>query len=206
MKDDSGTYLANILFEGEKSEHEEEQGRIVLHENAFNKDIQISEVYEIALPRAVDAERLPALRSAARRSRDASCAEPVFVVFNPHSGKGRGAQFIQPVLEHLAPAGELEHGLTQAPGDEARLASEAIARGFRRIVAVGGDGTWSNVGNAILRSGVKRRARARAGRHRLRPRQDARHPAARRRGLLPDRAAPATRARSTWAGSRTATS
>lgn len=58
------------------------------------------------------------------------------------------------MLQHLAPAEKLEHGLTQGPGDEARLATEAIARGFRRIVAVGGDGTWSNVGNAILRSGV----------------------------------------------------
>ena len=58
------------------------------------------------------------------------------------------------MLQHLAPAGTLEHGLTQAPGDEARLTTEAIARGFRVIVAVGGDGTWSNVGNAILRSGV----------------------------------------------------
>jgi diacylglycerol kinase (ATP) len=79
--------------------------------------------------------------------------EPVYVVFNPHSGKGRGAQFIAPVLQGLAPAKGLEHGLTRGPGDEARLAEEAIRRGFRRIVAVGGDGTWSNVGNAILRTG-----------------------------------------------------
>jgi hypothetical protein len=47
QKDDSGTYLANILFEGEKSEHEEEAGKIVLHDNAFNKDIQVSEVYDV---------------------------------------------------------------------------------------------------------------------------------------------------------------
>jgi len=80
--------------------------------------------------------------------------EPVYVVFNPHSGKGRGAQFVGPVLQALAPARRLEHGLTQGPGDEARLAEEAIRRGFRRIVAVGGDGTWSNVGNAILRTGL----------------------------------------------------
>jgi diacylglycerol kinase (ATP) len=80
--------------------------------------------------------------------------EPVFVVFNPHSGKGRGAQFVAPVLQGLAPAKRLEHGLTLGPGDEARLAEEAIRRGFRRIVAVGGDGTWSNVGNAILRTGA----------------------------------------------------
>jgi YegS/Rv2252/BmrU family lipid kinase len=80
--------------------------------------------------------------------------EPVYVVFNPHSGKGRGAQFVAPVLQALSPAKRLEHGLTRGPGDEARLAEEAVHRGFRRIVAVGGDGTWSNVGNAILRTGV----------------------------------------------------
>jgi diacylglycerol kinase (ATP) len=79
--------------------------------------------------------------------------EPIFVVFNPQSGKGRGASFVSPVLQALASAKRLEHGLTKGPGDEARLAREAIGRGFRRIVAVGGDGTWSNVGNAILATG-----------------------------------------------------
>jgi diacylglycerol kinase (ATP) len=79
--------------------------------------------------------------------------EPIFVVFNPRSGKGRGAQFVAPVLDALREAGPVEHALTQGPGDEGRLAEEAVARGFRRIVAVGGDGTWSNVGNAILRTG-----------------------------------------------------
>jgi diacylglycerol kinase (ATP) len=80
--------------------------------------------------------------------------EPVFVVFNPQSGKGRGASFVSPVLQGLAAASRVEHGLTTGPGDEARLTREAIARGFRRIVAVGGDGTWSNVGNAILATGA----------------------------------------------------
>lgn len=45
QKDDDGTYLANILFEGEKSEHEDEAGSLVLHDNPFNKDIVLSEVY-----------------------------------------------------------------------------------------------------------------------------------------------------------------
>ncbi|MFN8096301.1 MAG: diacylglycerol kinase family protein [Vicinamibacteria bacterium] len=79
--------------------------------------------------------------------------EPIYVVFNPQSGKGRGASFVSPVLQGLAPAARVEHGLTTGPGDEARLAREAVARGFRTIVAVGGDGTWSNVGNAILATG-----------------------------------------------------
>jgi diacylglycerol kinase (ATP) len=83
--------------------------------------------------------------------------EPIFVVINPHSGRGRGAQFVSPVLEGLKRAARVEHGLTRGPGDEGRLAREAIERGYRTIVAVGGDGTWSNVANAILRSGVPAR-------------------------------------------------
>ena len=81
--------------------------------------------------------------------------EDIFVVFNPHAGKGRAAQFVTPVLRVLSEGGRVEHALTQGPGDEGRLATEAVDRGFLRIVAVGGDGTWSNVGNAIVRSGVK---------------------------------------------------
>jgi len=46
QQDDGGRYLANIVFEGEQSEHEEEAGRITLHDHPFNKDIGISEVYE----------------------------------------------------------------------------------------------------------------------------------------------------------------
>ena len=48
--------------------------------------------------------------------------EPIFVVFNPMSGKGRGAQFVAPVLASLSEAGRVEHALTQGPGDEGRLA------------------------------------------------------------------------------------
>jgi diacylglycerol kinase (ATP) len=73
------------------------------------------------------------------------------------SGRGRGAQLVSPLLQALSGAPGLEHGLTREPGDEARITAEALARGFRRIVAVGGDGTWSNVGNAILRSGIPAR-------------------------------------------------
>jgi diacylglycerol kinase (ATP) len=84
----------------------------------------------------------------------AGAAEPIFVVFNPMSGKGRGAALVQPVLAALSGAGEVDHGLTREPGDEARLTREALQRGFRRLVAVGGDGTWGNVGNAIIESGT----------------------------------------------------
>lgn len=80
--------------------------------------------------------------------------EPVFVVFNPRSGKGRGARLVQPVLEALArPGTTMEHALTAQAGHEAELAERAIASGFRKVVAVGGDGTWSNVASGVLRSG-----------------------------------------------------
>ncbi len=63
-----------------------------------------------------------------------------------------------PVLEALKGHGlEVGHGLTTKAGDEGRLTSEAIAQGYDTIVAVGGDGTWSHVGNAILASGKRAR-------------------------------------------------
>jgi diacylglycerol kinase (ATP) len=61
---------------------------------------------------------------------------------------------VEPVLDALKHQGlEVEHALTTRAGDEARLTAEAIGTGHETIVAVGGDGTWSNVGNAILASG-----------------------------------------------------
>ena len=81
-------------------------------------------------------------------------AEPLYVVFNPHSGKGRGARLVEPVLAALSAGGSVvEHGRTSRAGEEAELARAAVTRGFRTVVAVGGDGTWSNVGSALLRTG-----------------------------------------------------
>ena len=60
----------------------------------------------------------------------------------------------RPILAALDGTPGLEHGITSAPKDEARLAEDAIRRGFRTLVAVGGDGTWGNVADAIVRSGL----------------------------------------------------
>ena len=82
--------------------------------------------------------------------------DDIFVVVNPASGKGRGARLVAPLLRALAEATggvSVAHALSSRAGDEVRVAEQAIAQGYRRLVAVGGDGTWSNVGNAILRSG-----------------------------------------------------
>jgi diacylglycerol kinase (ATP) len=50
----------------------------------------------------------------------------------------------------VSESGGAELGVTQAQGDEYRLAAAAIARGFDCIAVVGGDGTCARVANAIL--------------------------------------------------------
>jgi diacylglycerol kinase (ATP) len=76
------------------------------------------------------------------------------VILNPNSGRGRGAR-LEPAIRQAFQAQGAEFGSTQGPGDEERLAREAIAAGFERIVAVGGDGTTSNVAHAIVESGKR---------------------------------------------------
>lgn len=75
-----------------------------------------------------------------------------FVIVNPNSGRGRGRRLEAPIREAFLSQGA-QFGLTTSAGDEERLARQAIADGFDRIVAVGGDGTTSNVGHAIVESG-----------------------------------------------------
>jgi diacylglycerol kinase (ATP) len=76
------------------------------------------------------------------------------VVVNPASGRGRGASLRDPILKALGPSAEVDFAETATPGDETRLTRKALALGYRTIVAVGGDGTWSHVGAAIVDSGV----------------------------------------------------
>ena len=45
------------------------------------------------------------------------------------------------------------HATTSHAGEESLLADQAIAEGFDLIVAVGGDGTWSNVADRIVATG-----------------------------------------------------
>jgi diacylglycerol kinase (ATP) len=62
---------------------------------------------------------------------------------------------VEPLLRALEAAGAsspVAHALTGKAGDEGRLAAEALARGFRKVVAVGGDGTWSHVASALLQA------------------------------------------------------
>ncbi len=80
--------------------------------------------------------------------------EPIYVICNPHAGRGKGRRLLPELLAALQRHGvEAEHASTSAPGEEAALAAEAIGRGHRTVAVVGGDGTWSNAAAAVIASG-----------------------------------------------------
>jgi diacylglycerol kinase (ATP) len=75
----------------------------------------------------------------------------VHVIFNPASGHGRGAGRIPTYLallkRHLQ---DFDHSITTSGGDEGRLARAALEAGAETLVAVGGDGTWSQVADQVI--------------------------------------------------------
>ena len=46
MADEDGSYMARITMEGNQSEHEEETGKLELHEHPFNAELDLQEIYE----------------------------------------------------------------------------------------------------------------------------------------------------------------
>jgi diacylglycerol kinase (ATP) len=78
----------------------------------------------------------------------------VCVILNPAAGKGRGGKAEAELRRAFAQVGVTDIRTTSAKGDERTVALRAIEEGAHTIVAVGGDGTWGNVANAILSSGA----------------------------------------------------
>lgn len=76
------------------------------------------------------------------------------MIFNPASGRGRGAKRIgayRQLLEESIP--HVEFLTTTRPGQERDLAERALAAGADVVAAAGGDGTWSNVADRVVASG-----------------------------------------------------
>src|SRR5262245_19566821 len=90
----------------------------------------------------------------ARMSRSGSSRAAVRVIVNPMSGRGRGGTMLPAIREAFAGVGVTGIEVTSAAGEEHALAERALADGATTLVAVGGDGTWSNVANAILDAGA----------------------------------------------------
>jgi diacylglycerol kinase (ATP) len=80
-------------------------------------------------------------------------SERVTVVVNPAAGRGRGSRLLPGVRAAFAAVGVTDVRLTSRAGEEREIARRALDEGATTLVAVGGDGTWSGVANAILASG-----------------------------------------------------
>ena len=77
---------------------------------------------------------------------------PLLIV-NPASGSDRSARNLVRVLERVQERlGDVVVRYTSRPGHAKELAAEAGREGYGLIVAVGGDGTFSEVANGVLSS------------------------------------------------------
>ena len=72
-------------------------------------------------------------------------------IVNPAAGGGRRRKLLAPALERLRAGGvAVDVEETQCCGDATRIAREAYARGRRKFIAVGGDGTSYEVVNGLF--------------------------------------------------------
>jgi YegS/Rv2252/BmrU family lipid kinase len=77
---------------------------------------------------------------------------PTFLaIINPAAGGGRCRELVGPALTRLRSAGiAIETAETTAGGDASRLALDAYRHGFRKFLAVGGDGTSYEIVNGLF--------------------------------------------------------
>ena len=80
-------------------------------------------------------------------------------VVNPAAGGGRCRKMVGPVLDRLRAGGiSLKVAETGAPGQATQLVREAYANGYRKFIAVGGDGTSYEIVNGLFPSDNAERA------------------------------------------------
>ncbi len=77
--------------------------------------------------------------------------EAFLAIINPAAGGGRAGQRAGVALDRLRGAGiALETVETRAAGEATQIVREAYGRGFRRFLAVGGDGTSYEIVNGLF--------------------------------------------------------
>src|SRR5579871_5569955 len=77
--------------------------------------------------------------------------ERFFAIVNPAAGGGRAAKLAGPALARIREKGlHVDVIASSSIGHAAELAREAYAQGYRRFLAVGGDGTAHEIINGIF--------------------------------------------------------
>jgi diacylglycerol kinase (ATP) len=77
--------------------------------------------------------------------------ETFFAIINPAAGGGRGRERVGAALDRLRRAGiALETAETSAVRQATQIAREAYGRGYRKFLAVGGDGTSFEIVNGLF--------------------------------------------------------
>jgi diacylglycerol kinase (ATP) len=85
--------------------------------------------------------------------------ETFLAIINPAAGGGRCGQRVGPALDRLRAAGiALETAETHAAGDATEIARAAYRRGYRKFLAVGGDGTSYEIVNGLFPDSLAARA------------------------------------------------
>jgi YegS/Rv2252/BmrU family lipid kinase len=77
--------------------------------------------------------------------------ETFLAIINPAAGGGRCGERVGTALDRLRAAGiALETAETREAGEATRIAREAYGRGYRKFLAVGGDGTSYEIVNGLF--------------------------------------------------------
>ncbi len=91
--------------------------------------------------------------------------ETFLAIINPAAGGGRCRARVGAALDRLRAAGiALETAETSAAGEATRIARDAYARGYRKFLAVGGDGTSYEVVNGLFPESSSRQDRSQESR------------------------------------------
>jgi len=78
-------------------------------------------------------------------------SDAFLAIVNPAAGGGRCGKLAKAALENLRAAGvALQEAETSGPGEATRLARAAYARGQRKFISVGGDGTAYEIINGLF--------------------------------------------------------
>lgn len=82
-------------------------------------------------------------------------SDAYLAIVNPAAGGGRARKLVGPALETLR-AGSLKIDMveTSGPGHAVELARDAYAGGYRRFIAVGGDGTSYEIVNGLFPAAI----------------------------------------------------